>query len=93
MIQSFKNKETEKIFHAHFSTRLPQDIQKTAYRRLLSLHAAISLDDLRALPGNHLEKLKGDREGQFSIRINNQWRVCFAWINDNAENVEIVDYH
>jgi len=93
MIQSFKNKETEKVFQAQFTSQLPNDIQKTAYRRLLALHAATSLEDLRVLPGNRLEKLKGDRAGQHSIRINDQWRVCFDWLNENAENVEIVDYH
>jgi proteic killer suppression protein len=93
MIRSFKNKETERIFHAEYVSKLPGDIQKTAYRRLLSLNAAESLNDLSALPGNRLEKLKGDRVGQYSIRINDQWRVCFEWIANNAENVEIVDYH
>jgi proteic killer suppression protein len=93
MIQSIKNKATEKVFRAEYTSRVPHDIQKTAYRRLLALHAATSLKDLRVLPGNRLEKLKGDRAGQYSIRINDQWRVCLDWINENAENVEIADYH
>lgn len=93
MIQSFKSKEAEKIFHAEYSPRFPRDIQKVAYRRLLSLNAALTLNDLGALPGNRLEKLKGDRVDQYSIRINDRWRICFEWIRGNAENVEIVDYH
>jgi len=93
MIRSFKDKDSEKIFQAEYVSRLPHNIQKIAYRRLLSLNAALSLNDLRVLPGNRLEKLKGDRAGQYSIRINDQWRVCFDWIDSEAENVEIVDYH
>jgi addiction module HigA family antidote len=93
MIRSFKNSETERIFQAEYVSRLSGNIQKTAYRRLLSLNAAVSLNDLSALPGNRVEKLKGARAGQYSIRINDQWRVCFEWIDNNAENVEIVDYH
>jgi proteic killer suppression protein len=93
MIRTFKDKDTEKIFHAEYVSRWSKEIQKVAYRRLVSLHAAITLGDLSAIPGNHLEKLKGDRAGQYSIRINDRWRVCFAWINGNAEDVEIVDYH
>ncbi len=93
MIRTFKNKETEKIFHAEYSARFPREIQKVAYRRLLSLNAAVTLGDLNALPGNRLEKLKGDRADQYSIRINDRWRICFEWINSNAESVEIVDYH
>lgn len=69
------------------------DIQRTARRKLLYLHDAENLQDLQAVPGHRFEKLKGDRVGQYSIRINDQWRICFEWHNDDAENVEIVDYH
>jgi len=93
MIRTFRNKTTERIFHAEYVPRLPREIQKVAYRRLLNLNAAKTLGDLDAIPGNHLEKLKGDRVGQYSIRVNDRWRVCFDWINGNAENVEILDYH
>jgi proteic killer suppression protein len=93
MIRSFKNKETEKVFRAEYSSRLPQDIQRVAYRRLLSLDSAEELIDLNAVPGNRLEKLIGDRAGQYSIRINDRWRVCFHWNEGVADSVEIVDYH
>jgi len=93
MIESFANVETKKIFHGIVSKKLPIDIQKTARRKLLYLHDAEDLRDLLAPPGNRLEKLRGDREGQYSIRINDQWRICFRWQNDRAREVEIVDYH
>jgi proteic killer suppression protein len=93
MIRTFKDKNAEKIFKAEYVSRFPREIQKVAYRRLLNLHAAKTLGDLSAIPGNHLEKLKGDRAGQYSIRVNDRWRVCFEWVNGNAEDVEIVDYH
>ena len=93
MIRSFKDKETEKVFRRLFSRRLPQDIQRPALRRLSYLHAAKVLNDLLMPPSNRLEPLSGDRQGQYSIRINDQWRLCFEWINDDAYNVEIVDYH
>ncbi|MBL6983888.1 MAG: type II toxin-antitoxin system RelE/ParE family toxin [Anaerolineales bacterium] len=93
MITSFVSTETEKIFHGQVSTKLPRDIQRTARRKLLYLDNAIDLQDLLSPPGNRLEKLKGDREGQHSIRINNQWRICFVWTGDSARDVEIVDYH
>ena len=93
MIKSFASAETEKIFKGKVSRKLPHDIQKTARRRLLYLQDAEDLRDLLAPPGNRLEKLRGDREGQYSIRINNQWRICFRWENDYALDVEIVDYH
>ena len=88
-----KSKETEKIFRGQVSTKLPRDIQKTARRKLLYLHDAEDIQDLQAPPGNRLEKLSGDRAGQYSIRINDQWRICFEWIDDSAQKVEIVDYH
>ena len=75
------------------STKLPKDIQRTARRKLLYLDDADDLQDLLAPPGNRLEKLKGDRAGQHSIRINDQWRICFVWVGNKANNVEIVDYH
>jgi proteic killer suppression protein len=93
MIHSFKCKETEKIFYRLFSQKLPRDIQKIAFRKLRMLNRSISLNDLRVPPGNRLEKLHADREGQYSIRINDQYRICFEWLDEDAHNVEIVDYH
>ena len=93
MIRSFASAEAERIFEGQVSKRLPHDIQKTARRKLLYLHDAEDLRDLFAPPGNRLEKLRGDREGQYSIRINDQWRICFRWEIDRAYDVEIVDYH
>ena len=93
MIKSFKCKETKKIFGRKFSKRLPTDIQESARQKLVILDAATSLKDLRVPPGNRLEELKDDRQGQHSIRINSQWRICFKWKNGNTINVEIVDYH
>jgi toxin HigB-1 len=93
MIASFASTETERIFAGQLSRKLPNDIQKTARRKLLYLHEAEDLQDLLAPPGNRLEKLKGNRDGQYSIRINNQWRICFRWQNNQAFDVEIVDYH
>jgi proteic killer suppression protein len=93
MIKSFKRKETARIFERLRSTRLPQDIQQVSYRKLRMLNNTVTLDDLRIPPANRLEKLSGDRAGQYSIRINNQWRICFEWFDGDAYNVEIVDYH
>jgi len=93
MIKSFKCKETEKIYNRVFSQRLPHDIQKIAINKLWILDAATSLEDLKVPPSNHLESLKGNRKGQHSIRINQQWRICFKWHDGNSYNVEIVDYH
>ena len=93
MIESFASKETEKIFQGEVSRKLPPDIQRTARRKLLFLDAAEDLQDMQAVPGNRFEKLKGDRAGQYSIRINDQWRICFEWAGNKAQNVEIVDYH
>lgn len=93
MIDSFASKETKKIFSGQVSRKLPRDIQKTARRKLLYLHDAEDILDLRAPPGNRLEKLSGGRAGQYSIRINDQWRICFKWIENTAQEVEIVDYH
>ena len=93
MIKSFKDKETRKIFHRSFSRKLPHNIQRAALRRLSYLHAARNINDLRSPPANRLEKLSGEREGQYSIRINQQWRICFVWQDSDAYDVEIVDYH
>lgn len=93
MIESFASEETEKIFLGETSKKLPKDIQRTARRKLLYLDDAVDLNDLLAPPGNRLEKLKGSRAGQYSIRINNQWRICFKWMGNQAKDVEIVDYH
>jgi proteic killer suppression protein len=93
MIRSFKSKETEKIFNRQRSRKLPQDMQQVALRKLRMLNRAVSLQDLRVPPANHLEKLSGDRNGQYSIRINDQWRICFEWRDEGAYEVEIVDYH
>ncbi len=93
MIESFASEETRKIFLGQVSTQFPKDIQRTARRKLLYLDDAEDLQDLFAPPGNRLEKLKGYRTGQYSIRINEQWRICFVWIENKARNVKIVDYH
>jgi proteic killer suppression protein len=93
MIESFASKETERIFLGQISKKLPLEIQRTARRKLIYLDDAEDLQDLQAPPGNKLEKLKGDRAGQYSIRINDQWRICFEWFDDKARKVEIVDYH
>jgi proteic killer suppression protein len=93
VIRSFKSKETERIFYRQRSRQLPGDIQQVALRKLRMLNRAATLQDLRVPPANRLEKLKGDRAGQHSIRINDQWRVCFEWKDGDAYEVEIVDYH
>jgi addiction module HigA family antidote len=93
MIESFKSKETEKIFARQFSKKLPTDIQQTAFRKLRMLNRSSTIDDLRVPPANRLEALSGNRKGQYSIRINQQWRICFKWQDGNAYDVEIVDYH
>ncbi|MEK7277716.1 MAG: type II toxin-antitoxin system RelE/ParE family toxin [Chloroflexota bacterium] len=93
MIKNFADKETEKVFKGKVSRGLRPDIQQTARRKLVYLDEADSLLDLRAPPGNRLEALKGSRAGQHSIRINDQWRICFRWHKNNAYDVEITDYH
>lgn len=93
MIRSFKSKEAEKIFNRERSQRLPSDIQQVALRKLRMLNRAVTLQDLRVPPANRFEKLSGDRVGQYSIRINDQWRICFEWVEGDVQNVEIVDYH
>jgi proteic killer suppression protein len=93
MIKSFKDKETEKLFHGRFSAKLPQAIQRSAAIKLKILNAATVLETLRIPPSNYLEALHGNREGQHSIRINKQWRICFVWQGNDAYDLEIVDYH
>ncbi len=92
MIRSFKNRRTERLFNGEWVREL-QGFARQAEKRLRLLDAADTLEALRALPSNHLEALRGDRQGQFSIRINRQWRVCFEWREDGPHNVEIVEYH
>ena len=93
MIQSFKCRETNKIFRGLISRKFPSDIQTRAFNKLAAIHASLTLDDLKSPPSNHLEQLKGDRIGQHSIRINDKYRICFIWNEGNADEVEIVDYH
>jgi proteic killer suppression protein len=93
MIKSFADSETEKVFARCFSKKLPSDIQSVALRKLRMLNNAHAINDLRSPPANRLERLSKDREGQHSIRINDQWRVCFVWQDGDAYDVEIVDYH
>jgi proteic killer suppression protein len=93
VILNFACAETAKIFRAELSRRFPRDIQRNARRKLLALHAATDLRHMAVPPGNRLEALKGNRKGQHSIRVNDQWRICFRWREGNACEVEIVDYH
>jgi toxin HigB-1 len=93
VIRSFADRETEKVYHREVSRRLPGDMQPAALRKLRMLGNARELRDLRSPPGNRLERLTGDRSGQYSVRINDQWRLCFVWRDGDAFDVEIVDYH
>jgi len=93
MILSFRCKETEELFCREYSKKLPQDIQRIALRKLLIIDAATDISDLRVPPGNRLELLTGDRKGQYSIRVNQKYRICFKWDKGNVFEVEIVDYH
>jgi proteic killer suppression protein len=93
VIRSFRDKETERIWKRQRSRQLDDGTQRMALRKLLILEAAEVLGDLRVPPGNRLEKLKGDRAGSYSIRVNQQWRICFKWSDKGAEDVELVDYH
>jgi len=93
MILNFASKETAKIWAQQVSRKLPREIQQVALRKLFMLEKALTLDDLRIPPANHLEALAGNRKGQHSIRINDQWRICFVWSEAGADKVEIVDYH
>ena len=93
MIVNFSCKETEKIWNGRYSKKFPGNIQERALRKLRQLDSALTLDDLKNPPGNNLEALKGDREGQLSIRINQKWRICFSWADGKSHDVHIVDYH
>jgi proteic killer suppression protein len=93
VIKTFRDRDAERLFHREPVKRLGPDVQRVALRKLRMLDAATVLEDLRVPPANRLEKLKGDRAGQFSIRVNQQWRICFAWRSGHAFDVEIVDYH
>lgn len=93
MIKGFANRDTERIFKGQRARRFAPSLQRQAARKLLILHAAERIQELRVPPGNRLERLKGDRAGQYSIRINDQWRICFNWRDGHAYEVEITDYH
>ncbi len=93
MIRSFADNETKKVFRREHSKKLPEDVQRRALRKLLLTGAAEVVAELRVPPGNRLEKLRGDRKSQWSIRINQQWRICFNWRDGDAYHVEITDYH
>lgn len=93
MIRSFADRDAEALFHGRFARRLGADLQRVAQRKLRQLHSAQALRDLAAPPGNRLEQLKGDRAGQHSIRINDQWRICFVWTDSGPQDVATVDYH
>lgn len=93
MIVSFSDKVAEKIWRGQHSRKLPPEIQQRILNKLAMLHRSKNIHDLRVPPSNHLERLSGDREGQYSIRINQQWRLCFRWVNGSAYDVEITDYH
>jgi toxin HigB-1 len=93
MILSFRDKETERLWQSGTSRRFPSDLQRRAFKKLAILNAAVVLENLKVPPGNQLEALGGNRAGQHSVRVNDQYRVCFVWRNGNAFDVEIVDYH
>ena len=93
MIVNYKSKEAEKIYNKEWSDKLPESIQKRARMKLWNLDEAKSIHALRIPPSNHLEQLQGKRKGEYSIRINDQWRICFEWHNNNVYNVDIIDYH
>lgn len=93
MIRSFADKATERIWNEEYVKSIDRTVQRAALRKLELVHAARDVEDLRVPPGNRLEQLKGDRRGQHSIRVNDQWRICFVWKDGGADNVELVDYH
>ncbi|MGV0633256.1 type II toxin-antitoxin system RelE/ParE family toxin [Mycolicibacillus trivialis] len=93
MIRSFGSKATERIWHEQYVKSLDRRIQRAVLRKLELIHAAADVEDLRIPPGNRLEQLKGDRKGQYSVRVNDQWRICFVWRDGGAHDVEFVDYH
>lgn len=93
MIRSFRTKDTEAIWQRHYVKKLGPELSRLTYNKLVLINAAESINDLRVPPGNRLEKLAGNRAGQYSIRVNDQWRICFTWSASGAGNVELVDYH
>ena len=93
MISEWRDKEAKKIWDMQYSKRIPSELQRIIRRKLILIDAATSINDLRVPPSNHLEQLSGNREGQYSIRINDAWRICFTWNNGNAVIIDIVDYH
>ena len=93
VIENFSCKETEKIWNQDFSKKFPNDIQDIALRKLIILNRATDIKDLKIPPGNKLEKLKGNMKNYYSIRVNNQWRICFKWVNNRAIDVNMIDYH
>jgi len=93
VIRSFASRETAELFAGRSSRRIASDVQRRALQKLVALHAVCTLEEIGRIPGNRLEKLSGNRRGQYSIRINEQWRICFSWQKGDAYNVEIVDYH
>ncbi len=93
MIKSFKDRDTKKTFEGQYSKKVPKDLTRTAERKLRILNRAESIDDLRIPPGNRLESLKGNKKGQWSIRVNDQFRICFVWKETDAHDVELIDYH
>lgn len=93
MIKSFSSTETEKVWIGEFSKKIPTEIQRQIRKKLRMINNACVLEDLKVPPGNKLESLKGNRNGQYSIRVNDQWRICFRWESENATEVEVVDYH
>jgi proteic killer suppression protein len=93
VIKSFRDSDTERVFQREFVRKFPRNIQERAFMKLNAIDAATRLEDLRLPPSNRLEALKGDRKGQYSIRVNDRWRICFAWREGHAEDAELVDYH
>jgi len=93
VIHSFRGRATKLVWEGRYSSSLPTDVQSTALRKLRLLNEAGGIAELAAIPGNRLERVRGDRRGQYSIRVNEQWRICFLWTNPGAASVEIVDYH
>ena len=93
MIRSFRGKDAEAIWHRRYVKRLSPELSRHAYNKLVLINAAQTINDLRVPPGNRVEKLVGDRAGQYSVRINDRWRICFTWSAGGAGNVELVDYH
>ena len=93
MVESFRDKDTKKVWDGTYSKQFPKNIQRIGLRKLILIHRSKDINDLRVPPGNRLEQLSGNRKGQYSIRINSQWRICFYWNNGTATEVEITDYH